>query len=207
MNYICIEGNIGSGKTSLAKKLAAHYNAEFLGEEFEENPFLPLFYKEPEKFAFSLEFSFLLDRARQLISKKAELTNKLHFCDYFIEKCLYFAQINLPNAQFEEFKNAFPSIESIVPKPDLLIFLHLNEKDLVRNIELRGRPFEKNISTDYLSKINHLYLKNSAIDRSFRVLDIKIRNSDKETYQKVFEEVKSYIKYPPQAKYLELNLG
>jgi deoxyguanosine kinase len=207
MKYICIEGNIGSGKTSLAKKLAEHYKARFLGEEFEENPFLPLFYQEPQKFAFSLEFSFLLDRARQLISKKEALAGKLHFSDYFIEKCLYFAQINLAPPQFKEFQKAFPSVEAIVPKPDLLVFLHLNEKDLLRNIEVRGRNFEKNISADYLLKINELYLKNSAVSRQCRVLDIKIGSATAQNYCTVFEKISAYIDSPPVEKYSELMIG
>ena len=154
MNYICIEGNIGSGKTSLAKKLAQHFNAEFVGEEFEDNPFLPLFYKEPEKFAFALEVSFLLDRARQLSSLRHSLPNKIHISDYHIEKCLYFAKINLNEVQFAEFEKAFPSVSSLVPPPDLLVYLHLSEDALMKNISARGRIAEKEIDKNYLQKIS-----------------------------------------------------
>ena len=67
MNFICIEGNIGAGKTTLAKKLANHFNFEFLPEQFEQNSLLPLFYHQPDKYAYTLEFSFLIDRFQQLL--------------------------------------------------------------------------------------------------------------------------------------------
>jgi deoxyguanosine kinase len=207
IKYICIEGNIGSGKTSLAKKLAAHFNAGFIGEEFEKNPFLPLFYENPTDYAFALEFSFLLDRARQLEEKKEELGNKLHFSDYYIEKCLYFARTNLADGQFEQFAKAYPSVAAIAPSPDLLIFLHLGEEDLMKNIRSRGRSFEQRIRPEYLKRVNLQYLENSRKDRAYRVLNFHLNKTGAADYETVFTEITAYLQAPPSASQLNIQIG
>ena len=102
--FIAIEGNIGVGKTTLATMLAQHFNAKLILEEFADNPFLPKFYKDPKKFAFPLELSFLAERYQQLkddISKQ-DLFNPLVISDYIFQKCLIFAKVNLPEAERSE---------------------------------------------------------------------------------------------------------
>src|SRR3989344_1496170 len=100
IKYVCIEGNIGVGKSSIAFRLAEELGGVFLPEEFEENPLLPLFYKEPQKFAFPVEFSFLLDRFRQQKKWNETISNGLVISDYYFEKCLYFAKLNLTEKDY-----------------------------------------------------------------------------------------------------------
>lgn len=193
MPYICIEGNIGSGKTSLARKLAKHLKAEFIAEEFEANPFLPLFYNESKKFAFALEFSFLLDRARQLSSFKKISSNKIYISDYYIQKCLSFAKINLTKKQFEQFEKAFPAVASLAPLPDLIVYLHISEENLIRNILKRGRKSELKINRSYLKKINIAYKKTSIKKSNFSVLNFFISEPTEKNYQIVFENCMKVI--------------
>lgn len=204
MKFICVEGNIGSGKTSLAKTLSKKLNAEFVGEEFEDNPFLPLFYNEPQKFSFALEFSFLLDRARQLkniVSSPA----KLHVADYYIEKCLWFAENNLTSAQFAEFAQSYPSVAQITPRPDLIVFLHLDTQLILENIKKRGRNMEKEIAPEYIRKLNEIYLsKAGSSAKSHSVLNFMLSSNTEQAYNKVLEEIISIVKKPPASNGMSL---
>ena len=124
--YIVIEGNIGSGKTSLVKMLTEEFSARPIYEEFSENPFLPKFYAEPEKHAFPLELSFLAERYHQL---KKELNTRDLFheniiSDYYFIKSLIFAEITLPVDEFDLYKKLFLIIHQKLPQPDLLIYLY-----------------------------------------------------------------------------------
>ncbi len=159
-NFISIEGNIGAGKTSLATRIARDFNAKLILEQFEENSFLPKFYKEPDKYAFPLELSFLAERFEQL---KKELTHRdlfTHFTisDYFIHKSFIFARKNLPDDTFGLYKKLFEIISETLPKPDLLVYLYLDINNLLRNIKNRGRDYELEIKADYLEKIQASYL-------------------------------------------------
>ncbi len=158
-NYIAIEGSIGAGKTSLAMKIAEEMNAKFIPEQFEENSFLPRFYKNPAKYAFPLEMSFMASRFQQL---KAELTNTDMFksfvvADYFLDKSLIFARKTLQNDEFALFSRFFNFINTGLPKPDLILYLYLDVDKLKDNIIKRGRPYEMQISREYLLKIQQGY--------------------------------------------------
>lgn len=160
-NYISIEGNIGSGKTSLAEKLAIHFKAKLMPEQFAENPFLPKFYESPDKYAFPLEMSFLAERYNQI---KEELNTRDLFqpcivSDYTISKCLVFAKINLQNDEFKLYTKLFNIIYPSLPKPDLLVFLYLTKEQLLANIIKRGRNYEQKISAEYLQKIQDGYFE------------------------------------------------
>ena len=135
-NYIVIEGNIGAGKTSLAKMISNHFNAKLILEQFADNPFLPKFYKNPSKYAFSLELSFLADRYRQLTEQlsKQDLFKSFTISDYFINKSLIFAQKTLEKDEFILFAKLFNIIYTIIPKPDLFVFLYVETDRLLYNI-------------------------------------------------------------------------
>ncbi|HDQ15950.1 MAG TPA: hypothetical protein ENN45_02715, partial [Bacteroidetes bacterium] len=134
MNYqfICIEGCIGAGKSSLAKLLSKDMNARLILEEFEDNPFLPKFYKEPEKYAFQLELSFLAERYQQLKDKlhTPDIFHPQTISDYIINKSLIFAKNNLVKDEFSLYQKLFDIVDNSIPNPDLLVYLYLNTEQL-----------------------------------------------------------------------------
>ncbi len=159
-NYIAIEGNIGSGKTSLATRIADQFNAKLVLEQFADNPFLPKFYKSPQKYAFPLELSFLAERFQQLKDElsRQELFKDFTVADYFFYKTVIFAKSTLPADEFNLFSKLFNIINAALPKPDLLVFLHLRTEKLLENIRQRGRAYEQTIEQDYLDKIQNGYM-------------------------------------------------
>ena len=192
-NYITIEGTIGAGKTSLATRISNQYNAKLILEQFEENSFLPKFYKEPDKYAFPLEMSFLASRFQQL---KDQLTTQDLFktftiSDYFINKSLIFAGKTLQADELALYSRFFSIINSSLPRPDLLVYLYLNVDNLKKNIIKRGRSYEQNIEKDYLQKIQDGYFDYIKQQQDMRVLIIDTNNIDfveKEAdYQKLLE--------------------
>ncbi len=179
-NFISIEGNIGAGKTSLATRIAGDHNAKLILEQFEDNSFLPKFYKEPDKYAFPLELSFLAERFEQL---KMELTHRdlfrtLTISDYFINKSFIFARKNLPDDTFALYKKLFEIISETLPKPDLLVYLYLDIDHLLKNIQNRGRDYEQSITAAYLEKIQHSYLDFIKKQSNMRILIINTNNID-----------------------------
>ncbi|MBE0638912.1 MAG: deoxynucleoside kinase [Bacteroidales bacterium] len=179
-NFISIEGNIGAGKTSLATRIAAECNAKLILEQFEDNSFLPKFYKEPDKYAFPLELSFLAERFEQL---KKELTHRDLFTnftisDYFIHKSFIFARKNLPDDTFSLYKKLFEIISETLPKPDLLVYLYLDIEHLLANIRRRGRNYELDIKADYLEKIQDSYLDFIKKQSNMRILIIDTNQLD-----------------------------
>ncbi|MFO7615114.1 MAG: deoxynucleoside kinase [Bacteroidales bacterium] len=159
-NFIAIEGNIGAGKTTLARRLAEEYDAKLILERFEDNSFLPKFYQQPDIYAFPLEMSFLADRYQQLKDKlmMQELFKTFTVSDYLIDKSLIFARNNLKVDEFNLYARLFHIISAFLPRPDLLIYLYLDIPHLQKNIRNRGRDYEKLIRPEYLEKIQAGYL-------------------------------------------------
>ncbi len=157
--YIAIEGNIGAGKSTLANMFAEKLNAGLILEEFEDNSFLPKFYKDQRRFAFPLEMSFLAARFNQLKNKLIQpaLFNPCVVSDYIFAKCLLFSKVNLEEDEFDLYVKLFEIINLQLPQPDLLIYLHNNIERLQYNIKLRGRNYEQEISNDYLLNLQHAY--------------------------------------------------
>lgn len=157
--FITIEGNIGSGKSTLATMLSNHYDARLLLEEFVDNTFLPKFYKEPERYAFPLELSFLADRYKQMkrMLPQQELFHEKIISDYLFIKSKLFARINLPEDEYELFQNFYEIAEFNILQPDFLIFLHCPVEKLQQNIRKRGRNYEQHIDDAYLLKIQDVY--------------------------------------------------
>jgi len=179
-NYISIEGNIGAGKTSLATRLSTDYNAKLILEQFEDNSFLPKFYKEPDKYAFPLELSFLAERFEQLKQQLSahDLFKTFTVSDYFIIKSFIFARKNLPDDTFGLYKKLFDIISDSLPKPDLLVYLYLNVDNLLKNIHKRGRDYELNIKSEYLTKIQESYLDYIRKQSNLRVVIIDTNEMD-----------------------------
>ncbi|CAN5610121.1 hypothetical protein BH11BAC2_BH11BAC2_24330 [soil metagenome] len=160
-SYLAIEGNIGAGKTSLAKILATKFNAELALESFAENTFLPQFYEQPERFAFPLEMSFLAERYQQ-IKQQQELATKLKsplISDYIFEKSVLFAQVNLKGHELELFRKFFSLINQQLARPGLVVYLKKTTDSLLKNIAARGRDYEKSIPAEYLQNVSDQYLQ------------------------------------------------
>jgi len=160
-NFIAIEGNIGSGKTTLAKMIAYDFNAKFILERFADNAFLPKFYEDQSRFAFPLEMSFLADRYKQLSDdiSQYDLFKEFVVADYHISKSLTFAKVTLPEDEFVLYRKFFNVIYKDMHQPDVYVYLYQNTERLLKNIEKRGRDYEQNIKPDYLEKINKGYLE------------------------------------------------
>ena len=175
-NYIAIEGNIGAGKTSLATQIASDFNAKLILERFKDNPFLPKFYKDQQRYAFPLEMSFLADRYQQLLDdiKQFDLFKECVVADYDVYKSLIFAKVTLAEEEYTLYKKLFHLMHKELPKPDVYIYLYQNTERLLENIQKRGRKYEQSIEADYLKKINQGYLEfiKNQHDNRIKVLDI-----------------------------------
>lgn len=160
-NFIAIEGNIGAGKTSLATMISNEFNAKLILEQFEDNSFLPKFYKEPAKYAFPLEMSFLASRFQQLKDQlgNQDLFKTFTISDYYIVKSLIFAQKTLAEDEFSLYTRFFNIISNQLPKPDLFVYLYVETSKLQQNIKSRGRSYEQEIKDEYLDKIQAGYFE------------------------------------------------
>lgn len=179
-NYIAIEGNIGAGKTSLASRIANDFNGKLILERFADNAFLPKFYEEPKRYAFTLEMSFLADRYQQISDDLSQLDLFKDFIvsDYDIYKSLIFSKITLPEDEFKLYRRLFYMMYKDIAKPDRYIYLYQNTERLQENIKKRGRDYEQNIDSDYLEKINAGYLEFLKNHTEFNVKIIDISNRD-----------------------------
>ncbi|MBO3097156.1 2-amino-4-hydroxy-6-hydroxymethyldihydropteridine diphosphokinase [Gelidibacter pelagius] len=179
-NYIAIEGNIGAGKTSLANEIANDFNGKLILERFADNPFLPKFYEEPLRYAFTLEMSFLADRYQQISDDLSQLDLFKDFMvsDYDIYKSLIFSKITLPEDEFRLYRKLFYLMYRDIAKPDLYVYLYQNTTRLQENIKKRGREYEQNIQNDYLEKINTGYLEflKNQTELNVKIIDISDRD-------------------------------
>jgi deoxyadenosine/deoxycytidine kinase len=179
-NYIAIEGNIGSGKTSLAHKMSDDFNAKLVLERFADNPFLPKFYSDKERYAFPLEMSFLADRYHQLSDDLAQFDLFKNFIvsDYYIFKSLIFAQVTLPQEEFKLYRKMFDILYNEIPKPDIYVYLYQSTERLMENIKSRGREYEQNIKPGYLEEIHLGYIRFIKDSEGLNPLIIDISDMD-----------------------------
>ncbi len=199
-SYIAIEGNIGSGKTSLSKLIAHDYNAKLILEQFEDNSFLPKFYNDPEKFAFPLEMSFLADRFQQLKNEVTphDLFKSFTIADYFIDKSLIFARKTLKNDEYLLYSKLFEIIIATLPKPDLIIYLYNTIDRLKQNIFNRGRDYEQKIEASYLEKIQAGYFDYFKHSKKSTIIIINTEHLDFVNKEDDYHKIKSLIEndYP-----------
>lgn len=197
-NFIVIEGNIGAGKTSLSHKIAEEFNAKLILEQFANNPFLPKFYEDPEKYSFPLEMSFLADRYNQLKKELSEmdLFKSFTISDYYFMKSLIFSKQTLKDDEYNLYRQFFHIIYNSLPKPDLYVYLHSSVDNLLENIKLRGREYEKDITSEYLLKIQESYFEffKQQQDLSFLIIDTSRIDfvNNKDDYQKIKETIFSF---------------
>ena len=179
-SYICIEGNIGAGKTSFATRFAAEKNSTLILEQFADNPFLPGFYENPQRFAFALELFFMAERYQQLKenSSGSGLFERGIVSDYLFVKSMLFARVNLSEEEFRLYSRLFEIIYQTLPQPDLLVYLHCPVERLMENIRKRGRGYEKNISAEYLGQIQETYFNFFRTKKEWKILIIDISGID-----------------------------
>ena len=199
-NYIAIEGNIGSGKTSLAHKIGDDFNAKLVLERFADNPFLPKFYKDKDRYAFPLEMSFLADRYHQLTDDLAQFDLFKNFIvsDYFIFKSLIFAQITLSKEEYNLYRKMFDIMYKEISKPDVYVYLYQNTDRLIDNIKKRGRKYEQNIQAEYLDKIHKGYVNFIKTKEHLNTLIIDVTKLDfvnnKDDYQSILKQILHFSK-------------
>ena len=156
--YMCIEGVIGAGKTSLTNLMGEYLNAQMIFEQPEENPFLQDFYREPRRFAFQTQLFFLLSRYRQQQeSFQTDLFHEYTVSDYLFAKDRIFAHLNLEDRELFLYDRVASLLERDVPKPDLVVYLQSTNERLMENIRKRGRSYEKSMSADYIKSLNEAY--------------------------------------------------
>ena len=194
-NYIAVEGNIGAGKTSLATKISNDFNAKLILERFADNPFLPKFYEDAKRYAFTLEMSFLADRYQQISDDLSQLDLFKDFIvsDYDIYKSLIFSKITLSEDEFKLYRRLFYMMYKDIAKPELYVYLYQNTERLQENIKKRGRDYEQNIDNDYLDKINSGYLEFLKNQTELNVKTIDISEKDfvknREDYLWILNEI------------------
>lgn len=195
MDFLVIEGNIGAGKTSLAKMISNEFNAQFVGEAFSDNPFLKKFYTQQREYAFTLEMSFMAERYTQLTS---ELQNRNLFkdfavADYYFMKSLIFARVTLNNDEYNLYRKFFDIIYARLPRPNIYVYLHKNIDGLQKQIKNRGREYEKNISNQYLENIQDSYFNYMKQQNDFPVIIIDTNQVDFVNNRKDFVKICNVI--------------
>lgn len=195
MQYLVIEGNIGAGKTTLATMLANDLNAKLILEQFADNPFLPQFYENPERYSFPLELSFLAERYKQLNIDiiTGSLFQSLTIADYFFMKSLIFAQNTLTGDELQLYKQIFSIIYNTLPKPNLYVYLHLPTDTLLHNIRKRGRDYEQTISSEYLNNLTQGYFDFFKQHPDYTFLIIDTSNIDFVANPADYQKIKSVI--------------
>lgn len=207
MQYIVIEGNIGAGKSSLVDLLSKDTGARVVLEQYADNPFLPKFYSNPEKYSFPLELSFLAERYRQLNEKvtQPDLFQTLTIADYYFVKSLIFARITLGDDEYNLYRQLFDIIWQSIPMPSLYVYLHSSVDRVMRNIKMRGREYEQNIDPEYLKRVQQSYLDYFKTASRFPIVVIDTTNLDFVYNADDYQKVKSAIldhEYPNGVTYL-----
>ncbi|NOX17302.1 MAG: deoxynucleoside kinase [Chlorobi bacterium] len=204
INYIAIEGVIGAGKTSLAKRLAERLKANFVFEEFEKNPFLESFYNDRKRYAFQTQMFFLINRyEQQKTLNQRDLFNDFIVSDYIFEKDKIFAYLNLEDEELKLYESIFPLLARDLPQPDLVVFLQSSVDRLLFNIKRRGRKFEKNITRSYIGELseayNNFFFKyNNTPLLIVNTTEIDFVKRDKdfdELFHQIFREDRGFIEY------------
>lgn len=178
--FLAIEGNIGAGKTTLAEKLAQDFDLRLILEEFSDNPFLPYFYDNPERYAFPVELFFMTERHKQLQQElsQVQLFNEQVVADYYFVKTLLFARNNLIPEEYRLFQRLFHILKTNFPAPDLLVYLHRSVPRLQQQINQRGRSFEQRIRSEYLQQIQRAYFEFFRSENSLPILILDVEDID-----------------------------
>ena len=158
LGFIVVEGPVGVGKTTLAKRLAESFDTDLLLEGADENPFLNGFYENKKNVAFQTQLFFLFQRAQQMQDlRQADMFRPVHVADFIMEKDRLFAELTLDEEEFKLYQQVYQHLTIDAPVPDLVIYLQASVDVLRKRISHRGREYEHSMSRDYLGRINESY--------------------------------------------------
>ena len=197
--HVVIEGSIGVGKTSLAHLLAERLDAKLILEEFEENPFLPEFYRDPERYGFQTQLFFLLSRYRQQLDlQQTDLFYKCIISDYMFAKDRLFASINLNDKEISLYDTVASLLEKNILYPNLVIFLQSDTERLMANIRKRGREYEKQMDWKYIDVLNQVYNEYFFRYDKSPLMIINTNDIDFVNNEEDLDEVLKFIRTPVQ---------
>jgi deoxyadenosine/deoxycytidine kinase len=158
--FVVIEGPIGVGKTSLARRLCDSLSAEGVLEQAAQNPFLERFYRNPRAGALPAQLYFLFQRAQQLAAlKQQDLFTRVRVADYLLEKDRLFARVTLDDAEYALYEQVYAKLDIQTPKPDLVVYLQAPVDVLLERIARRGIDYEQQIDRAYLERLNEAYAR------------------------------------------------
>ncbi|MBK9337628.1 MAG: deoxynucleoside kinase [Lewinellaceae bacterium] len=207
-SFIAIEGNIGAGKTTLCSLLAERYGCALVLEQFTDNPFLPFFYEQPERYAFQVELFFMTERHKQLLEHFAQpdLFRSFTVADYFFLKTLLFAKNNLSETEFRLFQRLFSVLNATFPKPDLLLYLHRPVSVLQQQIQRRGRDMERLITDEYLEGLQHAYLDFFKQETEIPIVVLDLHDADFVQNPTILDGIAGVLKqtFRPGLQYVSL---
>ncbi len=213
LRFIAIEGVIGAGKTSLAKKIKEKLNADFVLEQFETNPFLEKFYSDRKRFAFQTQMFFLINRYKQQEALNQEnLFTEFIVSDYVFEKDRIFAYLNLNGEELKLYESLFPLLNRNLRKPDLVVYLQSSIERLMFNIKKRSRRIERNLTRNYIEELsdayNHFFFRyNTTPLLIVNSTEIDFVNSEEdfdELFKQIFREDRGLIEYfKPESRRIE----
>ncbi len=208
--YICIEGNIGSGKTSLCELLSRNHRCQLILEEFADNPFLPYFYEDPVRYAFTVELFFMTERHKQLQHSllKPSLFADVFVSDYIFWKTMIFSKRNLGNEEYRLLQHLFNILNKNFPSPDLLVYLHRSTDKLLDNIHSRGRHYEQGITQEYLKGIQDSYFEFFRSNVAYPILILEVEHLDFVNIPEHYNEIQYLLgrKYLPGTHRIKLHL-
>ncbi len=213
VKYIAVEGVIGAGKTSLARKLKEKLNAELILEQFEVNPFLEKFYGDRRRYAFQTQMFFLINRFKQQQELNQEnLFTEYIVCDYLFEKDKVFAYLNLSGEELKLYETLFPLLSRNLRKPDLVVYLQSSVDRLMFNIKRRNRKIERNLSLSYIEELseayNHFFFRYNEtpllIVNSSEIDFVNSEDDFEELFKQIFREDRGYTEYfKPESRRIE----
>ena len=207
--FITIEGNIGTGKTTVCKLLAKENNFKLVLESFADNPFLPFFYENADRYAFPVELFFMTERQKQLSENviQSDLFQQTVLADYFFLKTVLFAKNNLNENEFRLFQRLFKILNDTFPKPDLLIYMHRPVEVLLKNIRARNRSYEQNISAEYLENLQNAYFDYFKVEQEIPILILELDELNFDKGTPAYDQLTSLMQtvHPPGVQFIKID--